>query len=187
MLQLTQSLAAGFEALDLRSGSQVLSLEGIQVFASRTASAFSRRDYLPTHGGHFWLLQSGVVRILTYQEDGTAVALGIWQSGDIVGSPLTRAQPYLIETLTPVEAVSIRQAEWQPPRAALLSYLHQSEALMLIRANRRADLALIKILQWLADRFGQQIDRGCLIDLKLTHQDLADFSGTTRVTVTRSP
>jgi CRP-like cAMP-binding protein len=69
----------------------------------------------------------------------------------------------------------------------LLSYLHQSEALMLIRANRRADLALIKILQWLADRFGQQIDRGCLIDLKLTHQDLADFSGTTRVTVTRSP
>lgn len=56
---------------------------------------------------------------------------------------------------------------------------------MVVRTHRRAEIALLGLLQWLADRFGLQIDRGCLIDLKITHQDLADFSGLSRVTVTR--
>ncbi|PSR14679.1 hypothetical protein C8255_23850 [filamentous cyanobacterium CCP3] len=38
---------------------------------------------------------------------------------------------------------------------------------------------------WLLNRFGLQIDQGCLIDLKITYQDLADVSGLGRVTVTR--
>lgn len=146
---------------------------------------FSRRGYLPTKREKFWLLKSGIVRTLTYQEDGTVVALGLWSAGDVVGLPLSSANPYLIEALTEVSAVSIDSSEWQPPADVLLSYLQQTERLMILRANRRAELALLGILRWLADRFGQQVNRGYLIDLKVTHQDLAEFSGTTRVTVTR--
>lgn len=162
-----------------------LSLEQLHQIPATAVSGFSRRSYLPAHSGRFWLLKTGVVRTLTYQEDGSTVALGLWSAGDIVGRPLSAASPYLIETITEVEALAISAAEWHPPAEVMLSYLRQTEALMLVRSSRRAEAALLGVLQWLADRFGQQIDRGCLIDLKITHQDLADLSDTTRVTVTR--
>ena len=44
---------------------------------------------------------------------------------------------------------------------------------------------LLKILIWLARKFGRKVDQGQLIELRLTHQELAEVTGTTRVTVTR--
>jgi CRP-like cAMP-binding protein len=45
---------------------------------------------------------------------------------------------------------------------------------------------MIRLLFWLSRRFGEDKAQGQLIDLRLTHQDLAEFLGTTRVTVTRT-
>ena len=44
---------------------------------------------------------------------------------------------------------------------------------------------LTKLLVWLAQKFGTQVLQGVLINLRLTHQELADMIGSTRVTVTR--
>jgi len=44
---------------------------------------------------------------------------------------------------------------------------------------------LQQLLSWLALKFGHPIHQGRLIQLRLTHQDIADAIGTTRVTVTR--
>ncbi|WP_035988318.1 Crp/Fnr family transcriptional regulator [Leptolyngbya sp. KIOST-1] len=148
-------------------------------------TSLGRRSYLPARRDRLWLLKAGTVRTITYQEDGTAIALGLWSTGDIVGQSLSNADPYLVEALTPVEAVSIALSDWQPPVDVITSYLKHTEALMVVRTHRRAEAALLGLLQWLANRFGLQIDRGCLIDLKITHQDMADFSGLSRVTVTR--
>jgi hypothetical protein len=49
-----------------------------ELFSSKIPTPFGRRAFLAAHGEHFWLLKSGVVRTLTYQDDGTTVALGIW-------------------------------------------------------------------------------------------------------------
>lgn len=57
---------------------------------------------------------------------------------------------------------------------------------MLIRSYKRIDIMLLKLLNWLANRFGQDANQGRLIDLRLTHQDLSELLGTTRVTVTRA-
>lgn len=70
---------------------------------------FTRRSFLPLKRDSVWLLQTGVVRTLTILEDGTAVTLGLWGKGDIVGKPLSQANPYQIESLTPVEATLIHQ------------------------------------------------------------------------------
>jgi CRP-like cAMP-binding protein len=43
----------------------------------------------------------------------------------------------------------------------------------------------LKVLTFLGNKFGHQVDRGQLIDLRLTHQELADLIGATRVTVTK--
>lgn len=147
--------------------------------------AFSSRASLPIRQGVYWLVKSGVARTLSYLEDGSVVTLGIWGPGDVVGEPLSKVDPLGIEALSRVEVEPILAAKWQPPAEVLLNYWQQTEALLLVRANRRADMVLLGVLSWLASRFGQQIERGCLIDLRLTHQDLAELCGLTRVTVTR--
>lgn len=153
--------------------------------AAVSSRTFSSRTPLPNRSNLYWLIKSGVARSLCYLEDGSVITLGIWGAGDVVGQPLSKAQPFIVEAISQVEAEPIVATDWQPPADVLLSYWQQTEALMLIRANRRADAILLGILSWLARRFGQQIERGCLIDLRLTHQDLAELSGLTRVTVTR--
>jgi CRP-like cAMP-binding protein len=41
------------------------------------------------------------------------------------------------------------------------------------------------LLDSLANRFGYMVKQGKLIDLRLTHQELADTIGTSRITVTK--
>jgi CRP-like cAMP-binding protein len=60
------------------------------------------------------------------------------------------------------------------------------QELTVIRSYKRTDTMLLKLLGWLANQFGKQTTTGQLIDMRLTHQDLADLLGTTRVTITRA-
>lgn len=46
-------------------------------------------------------------------------------------------------------------------------------------------LRLWQFLVWLSEKFGRDVDKGKLIDLNVTHQDIAEVLNTTRVTVTR--
>ena len=57
---------------------------------------------------------------------------------------------------------------------------------MVIRGYKRVDFMLYQLLTWLAKRFGSQVEEGHLIDMILTHQDIAEILGTSRVTVTRT-
>jgi len=50
---------------------------------------------------------------------------------------------------------------------------------------RSVESSLLQLFGWLAKRFGQEVERGQLIDLRLTHQDIAELIGSTRVTITR--
>ncbi|MBD3884120.1 Crp/Fnr family transcriptional regulator [Phormidium tenue FACHB-886] len=151
----------------------------------RHLRSFAARTALPTNPNHLWQIQSGFVRTLTWLEDGTNVALGIWGEGDVVGAPFSKANPFQIECITKVEAIMLPFSELQNAPEVLLMHLHQAEALMQIHSHKRIDMALLKFLQWLAERFGQDVENGRLLNLRLTHQDIAEAIGTTRVTVTR--
>ena len=68
----------------------------------------------------------------------------------------------------------------------LLSHCRCTEELLSITHTRQISNRLIKLLQWLGNRFGQPTIEGALrITLRITHQQLAEILGTTRVTVTR--
>jgi CRP-like cAMP-binding protein len=56
---------------------------------------------------------------------------------------------------------------------------------MEILHHKQAESSLLRLLAWLANRFGQEVEQGQRIALRLTHQDIADLIGLTRVTVTR--
>lgn len=153
--------------------------------SKNTKQIFTRRSFLPEHQTLLWQIDSGFVRTFTYLEDGTTVALGLWGPDDIVGSSLSRLQPYQMECLTKVEARILPIEEWEQPTQTLLNHIQQAEELMVIRSYKKVDTMLLKLLAWLSTKFGSQVEKGRLIDMRLTHEDLAEILGSTRVTITR--
>lgn len=152
---------------------------------ARKINSFTRRSFLPTAQDFLWKIETGVVRTLTLLEDGTSVALGLWGADDIVGRVLSKANPYQIECLTPVQATIVPKQDWYEVTEAMISHIQQSGELMEILHCRQAEASLLRLFAWLAQRFGQQTKQGKRIDLRLTHQDIAELTGLTRVTVTR--
>ncbi len=153
--------------------------------SKNTKQIFTRRSFLPEHPGVLWKIETGFVRTFTYLEDGTTVALGLWGPGDIVGKSLSKLDPYQMECLTKVEAKILLLEEWHQPTDILLAHIQQAEELMVIRSYKKVDTMLIKLLAWLSRRFGSEVEKGRLIDMRLTHEDLAEILGSTRVTITR--
>ncbi len=146
---------------------------------------FARRSLLPLRGDIIWQIETGVVRTLTWLEDGTSVNLGLWGRGDVVGRVLSNAQPYQIECVTQVEVALLPASTWHQATDAMILHIQRAGELIEILHCRQAEASLLRLLGWLARRFGQEVEQGQLIDLRLTHQDIADLVGLTRVTVTR--
>jgi CRP-like cAMP-binding protein len=132
-----------------------------------------------------WQIDSGAVRTLTLLEDGTTVTLGIWGAGDVVGRVLSKAEPYQMECLTTVEVTRIPIDQWYLVNEVLIQHIQQYHEFLEILHHRSIDVSLLRLLNWLARKFGQQVEQGQLIDLHLTHQEISEIIGTTRVTVTR--
>lgn len=147
--------------------------------------SFAYRDLLPLNRNCLWQIEAGVVRTLTWRDDGTMTTLGLWGPGDVAGRSLSQANPYQIECLTPVKAVPLPQHQWHEATDAMILHIQRSEELMTILHCRQAELSLLHLFTWLAKRFGRAVEQGQQIDLRLTHQDIADLIGLTRVTVTR--
>ena len=145
---------------------------------------FKRRESLPLEANRLWQIRSGAVRLLTLSEDGTPITLGFWESGDLTGQPLICIQPSEIECLTKVQAVLLSPDQCWNFQQVMRSHLHQMQELIRFRQGQ-VPQRLQQLLGWLALKFGRQVEQGRLIQLRLTHQDMADAIGTSRVTVTR--
>jgi CRP-like cAMP-binding protein len=87
--------------------------------------------------------------------------------------------------LTSVEATSVPVKHWHQFLQAIIAHTQQTEELFSIVRSERVYSRLDKLLIWLGNKFGQSVPQGKLIDLRLTHQNLAELIGTTRVTVTK--
>jgi CRP-like cAMP-binding protein len=146
--------------------------------------SFKRREFLPDNDQRLWQIEAGAVRTYTLTEDGTIITLGFWEVGDCVGQPLACIVPYGVECLTPVKVRLLLPEDCGNSSQLLLSHLHQTQALLQIRSGQ-IYARLRQLLDLLASKFGDESDRGQLIRLRLTHQEIADTIGTTRVTITR--
>ncbi|KYC39688.1 transcriptional regulator [Scytonema hofmannii PCC 7110] len=146
---------------------------------------FTRREIIPARNDVLWRIERGAVRTLTWSEDGTFITLGYWGSGELVGHPLSRVKPYQIECLTSVEASIVPPHLWNQDINALLSHIQQAEELLSIVHRKPISLRLWQFLVWLSEKFGRDVEQGKLIELNVTHQEMAEVLNTTRVTVTR--
>ena len=146
---------------------------------------FSRHDLIPPKENVLWRIERGAVRTVTWSEQGTLITLGYWGTGDIVGQPLSRVIPYQIECLTSVEMSILQTEQWYQALDAMLVHIQQAEELLSIVHRKPVSLRLWQFLVWLSQKFGCDIEQGRLIDLGLTHQEMAEVINTTRVSVTR--
>jgi CRP-like cAMP-binding protein len=162
------------------------SITSAPVFPSNLqARTFSRRDLIPMQQDVLWRIERGVVRTLTWSEAGIPATLAYWGSGDVIGQPLSRVQPYQIECLTSVEVRLLPAHFWTQVLDAIFLHVQQTEELLNIVHFEPMRHRLLQLLMWLAQKFGREVEQGQLIDLRLTHTDIAEVIGGTRVTVTR--
>jgi CRP-like cAMP-binding protein len=145
---------------------------------------FQRKDLLPLSPDQLWKIESGVVRTVTWDEEGTQATLGFWGEGDVVGRSLSRMEPYQIRCLTAVKVSELPLAN-RYLQTALLQNAWKSEELLGILHHQSVRLRLWHFLEWLSLRFGRSLPQGRLTEPRLTHQDIAETIGTSRVTVTR--
>ncbi|WP_346292987.1 Crp/Fnr family transcriptional regulator [Sphaerothrix gracilis] len=140
---------------------------------------------MPANACYLWQIRSGLVRTLTWDEEGCVVPLGFWGAGSLVGFALTRMEPFEIQCLATTEAEVLNPMS-PIPNTTLLNYVRQQSELMRILHARGVERRLIQFLCWLADQFGQRAPDGLHLRLTITHQEIAESIGSSRVTVTRS-
>lgn len=153
--------------------------------SSLTKHLFSRRDQIPHRQDVLWRIELGVVRTVTWSEEGTIMALGYWGSGDIIGYSLSQILPYQIQCLTSVETSVLPSDIWATEVDAIVLHIQQVEELLSTVHRKPTSLRLWQFLVLLGQKFGRDVERGRLIDLELTHQEIAEAINTTRVSVTR--
>jgi CRP-like cAMP-binding protein len=146
---------------------------------------FQPNDKIPLQSNALWKIEQGVVRTLSWDLDGKQIILGFWCVGDVVGQPLSRLYPYEIECLTKVDARLLSTSRWAQSLEGVFLHLQQVEELQCILRSNSVLERLKNFLRWLARKFGYEIDQGWLIELRLTHQDISEVIGTSRVKVTR--
>lgn len=154
----------------------------------------------PTVDADFtYYLDSGFVKNYTIAKDGTRNLLCIHKANDImplVGAFNTRPDSSFYEAMSEVQLYRL-------PRSMLIAATEQSTVIaqamlqaiyemLIIYSNRVYTLELRSVVERLAarlvlmaDRFGIDSGQGILLNVPVTHQDIADSISATRETVSR--
>lgn len=142
---------------------------------------------------HVWMVVRGMVRLSTISFQGDELLVGLAGPNEPFGQPLTNLEAYQAIALSDCDLLCLSCEEiGQSPHLgfALLQGLgaryRQSEALLALVGLRRIEERVRGFLELLAHDYGQPCEQGLRLDLRLTHQDIANALSTTRVTVTRA-
>lgn len=134
----------------------------------------------------------GVVQLGTLYDSGDEALLGLACPSMPFGLPLSFIRPYQASALTDVDLLRLTLSEVeQSPELAqsifrhLTRRLQQTEAVLAMVGYRRVEDRLRHLLLLLKEEVGQPAATGTRLSIRLTHQQLANAIGTTRVTVTR--
>jgi CRP-like cAMP-binding protein len=174
---------------------QISSTVGIARFGKHQ---FIVRESEP--GDTFFIIVSGSISVCRIAPDGRETILSILKEGDFFGemamfdSSLRSAS---IKTLTEVEVGTINRTDFldlldRNPKIGRLLVIELAERLRaanaLIAATTSQDIRarLASLLLNLSDQFGEPVDNGIKISLRLTNQEMANMIGTTRETVNRT-
>lgn len=145
---------------------------------------FKRKELISPKLDRLWMIEQGLVKTVLWNESGGSLLLGLWGQGELFAQPLTAGANYEIECITPVKIRPL-QMEAVNMQAVMSAQIQQMEFLLELMHCYPIPHRVMKFLGWLAQKAGRVTEEGCMIDLHLTHQAIAEMIGTTRVTITR--
>ena len=145
---------------------------------------FVSGESMTLESNYYWMLDQGVVKTSTTTDEETQITFGYWGINDLIGSPLS-SYPCKAKCITTVKAWNIPLDQTDKITSFIQHHVQQMEKILYILRSDQIYQRLRGMLIWLGNKFGRAVDLGQMIDLSLTHQDLAELIGTTRATVTR--
>jgi CRP/FNR family transcriptional regulator, global nitrogen regulator len=190
----------GFAATSAPEG---FSLEAFEEAGLRTVERrFSPKDTIFAPGDpddQLYFLLSGTVRLYKIYGDFKEATTALLKDGGIFGKLNLvegRWQNVFAEAVTESRVASIQKSSLEAvikrdPEFALRLFssfserLRQSDEVIESLLHREVSTRLATLLGNLSERFGRENGSGTLIDVRLTHQDLANMIASTREAVSK--
>jgi len=154
---------------------------------------YEKGEQIHLEEGRVIRVRRGIVRCSAFHPDGSEVLIGFCGEGDVLmahadygcsahdchvkmraHSPLSvMVEPWTTAVTCPDFYERLKQR------------ICQMELWSSMQARQSAEDRLLGILQVIGGRFSHKVEQGTMIDIKLTHEQLASAIGATRTTVTR--
>ncbi len=149
-------------------------------------------------GNYMYLVLSGKVKVAKSTASGKETLLAIHRAGDFFGEMSLldgKTSPATVSAIEDCKIISVRAADFHKHLmhnekvllqiinvlCARLRQVWQTQSMSSSAADKRIRMGIHQ----LAQKHGIRDARGIIIDLKITHQELAEMVGTSRETVTR--
>lgn len=135
-----------------------------------------------------WRIEQGYLQVASWSEQGESFTLGLWGPGDLVIPSLMAFAPLQLVALSTARILEA-SPDAKEREAFLMLQSQQVATLLKLSRTRPAEARLFQLLTWMGQRFGRVSRRGvslCFEEMNLTHRNLAEISGLTRVTVTKA-
>ena len=162
------------------------------LYKNQNAISAKRGQFIPMKTEDIFIVYRGLVKLNTLSPNGDEQTIGLAHPSTPFGLPLTKLNSYEAVALTDALLVQVDQKKIDQNLQLSKSLfremtgrLQQTEALLAIVGERRIDARLRLLLQFLCQEIGKTTDQGVRLSVRLTHQQLADMIGSTRVSVTR--
>lgn len=156
--------------------------------AARTSRHYHRGLFIPTSPDYLLKIEQGIVAQVVVHTDGAEVLLGFYGPGQlIVPHPTDSCYIYYrAHTDVSLYSLSWSEAHNQPGFVdQLRARIWQQEAWAALQAHPANEERLLGFLALQAEQFGKVTKNGTLLNLRITHQQLASAIGVTRPTITR--
>jgi len=153
---------------------------------------YEKGEEIPMADRGVWQVYRGTVQLGMLHPTGAEVLLGWAYPLTFFGKWFSYTETYQAKALSDVylKWYSLKDIEdssflAQKILDQIARRMRQTEALLAIAGMRRVEERLQQLLQLLKDEIGEAIPEGTKIKIRLTHQNIANAIGTTRVTITR--
>lgn len=164
-----------------------------ELYQGRQIYHFGKGLKIPLSSQEIWILLQGLVILSTFFSDGSEASLSLVYPDMSFGLPLTQVDPYEAIALTNVALIRLNQIEVENSPSLAQEIFQQinrrlqtTEALLVVMHHNSVSCRLQALLLLLTKEIGEQTPEGIRLGVRLSHQQLADLVGTTRVTVTKT-
>jgi len=148
---------------------------------------------------YLYFIYSGKVKVLQISQDGRERILAIHKRGDFFGEMAAldgKTSPATVVALEDAEVAFLAREDFEQQilknTAAvkelilmLCGRIREAWLMLRVAAFSDAEDRMRAVLKNMCDHFGVEDSRGTILNLKLTHKDIAYLSSTSRETVTR--